>query len=99
METLGVKLADMPLEYTKAIELIIKYDGFIKRQLADIKRMENIEKIIIPESMDFASISGLSSEIIEKLEKIRPVSLGQASRISGITPAAITLLMVYLKRQ
>ena len=99
MKTLGINLPNMPLEYTKAIELIVKYDGFIKRQLADIKRMENIEKIRIPKSMDFTSISGLSREIIEKLEKIKPVSLGQASRISGITPAAITLLMVYLKRQ
>jgi tRNA uridine 5-carboxymethylaminomethyl modification enzyme len=85
-------------EEGKTVELLVKYDGFIKRQIADIKRMEEIEKIRISPAIDFSSISGLSREIIEKLSRIKPVSLGQASRISGVTPAAIMLLMVYIKK-
>ena len=72
--------------------------GFIKRQMADIKKMEDIEKIRIPKAIDFSKISGLSREIVEKLNEVRPFSLGQASRISGVTPAAIMLLMVYFKK-
>lgn len=88
----------LPAEYERVTELLVKYDGFIKRQMADIKKMEDIEKIGIPQDIDFFGISGLSHEIVEKLNKVRPLSLGQASRISGVTPAAIMLLMVYLKK-
>jgi len=80
------------------IEVEIKYKGFIERQDRDIERFKKIEKMRIPDGLDFGSIKGLSNEIKEKLTILRPASVGQASRISGITPAAISLLMVRLKR-
>lgn len=80
------------------IEVEIKYKGFIERQDRDIERFKKIEKMRIPEGLDFGSIKGLSNEIREKLTTLRPASVGQASRISGVTPAAISLLMVRLKR-
>lgn len=82
----------------RQVELEVKYEGFIKRQLTEIARFEKIEKIKVPETIDYTKIHGLSSEIREKLGRIRPVTLGQASRISGVTPAAVSILMVYLDK-
>ncbi|OGW85458.1 MAG: tRNA uridine-5-carboxymethylaminomethyl(34) synthesis enzyme MnmG [Omnitrophica bacterium RIFCSPLOWO2_01_FULL_45_10] len=82
----------------KEVEIEVKYEGFIKRQLAEIARFGKIEHIKIPENIDYSKIHGLSSEIKEKLTKIRPLTLGQASRISGVTPAAISILMIYLDK-
>ncbi|MDD5634544.1 MAG: tRNA uridine-5-carboxymethylaminomethyl(34) synthesis enzyme MnmG [Candidatus Omnitrophica bacterium] len=79
------------------LEVDIKYAGYVERELSRIKKFGDLEKIRIPENFDYSGISGLSNEVKEKLNKVRPVSLGQASRISGITPAAITILMVKLK--
>lgn len=79
------------------VEVDIKYDGYIKRELSYIKRFKKIEKIAIPRNFDYSAISGLSNEIKEKLSDFRPASLGQASRISGVTPVAISLLMVKLR--
>ena len=80
------------------IEIEVKYDGFIKRQLKDVERFEHLEKIRLPVEMDYTLISALSREIREKLNRFRPINLGQASRISGVTPAAISILMVYLRK-
>lgn len=88
----------LPPDYERVVETMVKYEGFIRRQEINIKKMQDIEKIKIPEGMDFTKIPGLSIEIIQKLEQIRPVSLGQASRISGVTPAAVMILMVCLKK-
>jgi tRNA uridine 5-carboxymethylaminomethyl modification enzyme len=88
----------LPLEYESIVETTVKYQGFIKRQEMNIRKMQDIEKIRLPDDIDFTRIPGLSSEIVEKLQRIRPVSLGQASRIAGITPAAVMILMVYLKK-
>jgi tRNA uridine 5-carboxymethylaminomethyl modification enzyme len=79
------------------IEVEIKYKGFVERQARDAEKFRKIENIKIPADTDYYSIKGLSNEIKEKLTKFRPVSVGQASRISGVTPAAISLLMVYIK--
>lgn len=81
------------------IEIEIKYAGFIKRQREEVARFQRIEKIRIPQELNFKNIGGLSKEIIEKLDKFKPVSLGQAARISGVTPAAISFLMVYLHKR
>ena len=78
-------------------EIEIKYEGYIKRHLADIERFKHLEKIRLPDDFNFHRVHGLSNELKEKLSLVRPVSLGQASRISGITPAAISVLMVALK--
>ncbi len=80
------------------VEFQVKYEGYIQRQHREIENFRKIEGIKLPVDMDFKNISGLSSEVIEKLSIARPFTLGEASRISGITPAAISLLMVYLKR-
>ncbi len=98
LKELGVVSGALPVECERTVELIIKYEGFIKRQAASIKKMESIEKIKVPKEILFSKIPGLSLEIVEKLDKIRPLTLGQASRISGVTPVAIMLLMVYLKK-
>jgi tRNA uridine 5-carboxymethylaminomethyl modification enzyme len=80
------------------VEIEIKYEGYIQRQLKDVERFKNNEKIRIPPGFDYTNAHGLSNELREKLSAIRPISLGQASRISGITPAAISIIMIYLKK-
>ena len=90
-----------PLSYYEKVQLEVdvKYDGYIKRELANVKKLDKIDSIKIPEGLDYSSINGLSNEIREKLEGIRPYSLGQAARVSGVTPTAISLIMVKLKGQ
>lgn len=80
------------------IEIEIKYAGFIQRQLVEVEKFKNLEKIKLPLDLDYNSINGLSCEIKEKLGRFRPLNLGQASRISGITPAAISMLMVWIRK-
>ena len=81
------------------IEIETKYSGFIKRQLAEVRSFKNLEKIKLPKDLDYNGIGALSREIKEKLSQARPLNLGQASRITGITPVAVTILMVYLKKR
>ena len=80
------------------IEIEVKYSGFMQRQLSEVKSFKHLEKIKIPQSLDYNNVGALSREIKEKLMRIKPLNLGQASRISGVTPAAITILMVYLRK-
>jgi tRNA uridine 5-carboxymethylaminomethyl modification enzyme len=93
----GVRL-DIPESVAKQVEIEVKYEGFIKRQFAEVGRFKNLEKIKLAQEMDYSKIPSLSREIKEKLKKIKPINLGQASRISGVTPVAISILMVYLKK-
>ncbi|MBI4335762.1 MAG: tRNA uridine-5-carboxymethylaminomethyl(34) synthesis enzyme MnmG [Candidatus Omnitrophica bacterium] len=86
----------IPDDVIRQVEIEIKYEGFIQRQLRDVERFKKIESIKIPNGFDFDRVRGLSNEVREKLAQYRPYSLGQASRISGITPVAISVLMVYL---
>jgi len=81
----------------RQVEIEVKYAGYIQRQLADIERFKNLEKIMIPEDFDYRGAQGVSNELKDKLSKVRPASLGQAARIDGMTPAAIAVLMVLLK--
>ncbi len=85
-------------EFKEEIQLQIKFSGYIKRQDEQVARFRKLESMTLPENLDYASLSGLSNEVIEKLTTIKPLSLGQASRISGITPAAISILQVHLRR-
>ncbi|MBM3250118.1 MAG: tRNA uridine-5-carboxymethylaminomethyl(34) synthesis enzyme MnmG [Candidatus Omnitrophica bacterium] len=94
LDHLEMDLTDSAL---RECEIEVKYSGFIRRQLRDVERFKNLEKIRLPEELDYDGIACLSREIREKLKKFRPLNLGQASRISGVTPAAVSLLMVYLK--
>jgi len=92
-------LESFPNSVQDQVEIQVKYDGYIKRQMEQIERFKRLEDVSFPEGFDFGSVIGLSTEVMEKLKKIRPYSLGQASRISGVTPAAISILMVNLKKQ
>ena len=85
-------------EIIEAIQLEVKYEGYIKRQLQQIQRSQKLEHRSIPAAFDYDGISGFSSEVREKLKRVRPASVGQASRISGVTPAAISLLLVAIER-
>jgi tRNA uridine 5-carboxymethylaminomethyl modification enzyme len=96
IEGLGPKLLDK--EAAEQIEIQIKYAGYIDRQLDEIAKKKRHEDTIIPMDFDFTQISGLSNEVVAKLSDARPETIGKASRISGITPAAISLLLVYLKK-
>jgi tRNA uridine 5-carboxymethylaminomethyl modification enzyme len=80
------------------IELRVKFKGYIDRQNEQVARFKKMESVLLPKDLDYRSLSGLSNEVVEKLTKIQPLSLGQASRISGITPAAISVLQVHLKK-
>ncbi len=92
--------SDKPLtsEIKKQVEIQIKYEGYINRQMEMAEKLKKIEGLKIPEGFDYVSINGLSREILGKLQEVRPVNLGQASRIPGITPAAISLLMIAIER-
>lgn len=89
---------DLPYEIFEQVEIEIKYEGYIKRQQAQIDEMRRLEKKLIPMDMDYHEISGLRLEAAEKLAKIRPASIGQASRISGVSPADISVLLIHLAR-
>lgn len=89
---------DLPYEIFEQVEIEIKYEGYIKRQQAQIDEMRRLEKKLIPTDMDYREISGLRLEAAEKLAKIRPASIGQASRISGVSPADISVLLIHLAR-
>jgi tRNA uridine 5-carboxymethylaminomethyl modification enzyme len=81
------------------VEIQVKYEGYIQRQLQQVERFSSLEQKDIPADMDFDAVTGLGAEVRQKLKQVRPVSLGQASRISGVTPAAISLLMVALEKR
>ncbi|MBI5144677.1 MAG: tRNA uridine-5-carboxymethylaminomethyl(34) synthesis enzyme MnmG [Candidatus Omnitrophica bacterium] len=89
---------NIPLSILRQVEIEVKYSGFIQRQLVEVEKFKNLEKIKLPADLDYALINSLSREIKEKLNKFKPLNLGQASRISGVTPAAISILMVYLRK-
>ncbi|MFC0308656.1 tRNA uridine-5-carboxymethylaminomethyl(34) synthesis enzyme MnmG [Gallibacterium trehalosifermentans] len=86
-------------EAVEQVEISIKYQGYIEHQNEEIERHKRHENTLIPAQFDYSAVIGLSNEVRAKLEQHRPVSIGQASRISGITPAAISILLVYLKKQ
>jgi len=81
------------------LEIQCKYAGYIKRQQVEIKRQQANEAVRIPEGLDYEKVCGLSSEVREKLVRSRPESIGQAGRIPGVTPAAISLLLIHLKKR
>ena len=80
------------------METEIKYDGYIKRQQAQIAEMLRLEGKLIPEDIDYSSVYGLRLEAVEKLKRVRPSNIGQASRISGVSPADVSVLLIYLER-
>ena len=85
-------------EVCEKVETEIKYDGYIKRQQAQIAEMLRLEGKLIPEDIDYSSVYGLRLEAVEKLNRVRPANIGQASRISGVSPADVSVLLIYLER-
>lgn len=92
-------LQDVDEQVAEQVAIQAKYAGYIDRQQTEINRTQRYENMRLPEDVDYGSVSGLSNEVSEKLKKNRPQTLGQASRIPGITPAAISLLLVHLKKK
>ena len=80
------------------VETRIKYEGYISRQERQVERSRHMESVLLPRDLNYNAVYGLTREAVEKLGRVKPLSLGQASRISGITPAAIMALQVHLKR-
>jgi tRNA uridine 5-carboxymethylaminomethyl modification enzyme len=85
-------------ELRHQVEIEVKYAGYVTRQKIEIERQAGFENQPIPEDMDYSLVKGLSNEALAKFNAAKPTTVGQASRISGITPAAVSLLLVYLKR-
>ena len=88
----------LPDSVTEKVEIEIKYEGYIKRQEAQVNEMLRLESKAIPPDLDYSRIKGLRLEAIEKCNKIKPANLGQASRISGVSPADVSVLMIYLSK-
>lgn len=97
VESLGPAVADAAV--AEQVEIQAKYQGYIERQATEIERMRRHEDTHLPAAFDYASVSGLSAEVTQKLLDVRPATIGQARRIAGVTPAAISMLLVYLKKQ
>lgn len=95
---LGVPLEAFDPAVREEVEIQVKYESYIQREMEEVERFSKLEHVAIPRDLDFRVLSGLSREVQEKLERVRPTSLGQASRISGITPAAMSCLLVHLKK-
>jgi tRNA uridine 5-carboxymethylaminomethyl modification enzyme len=90
--------AQVSPEVAAQVEIQAKYEGYIERQKREIERRREFESLSLPSDFDYRAVRGLSFEAQHKLAQHRPETIGQASRISGITPAAISLLLVHLKR-
>ncbi|WP_455200864.1 tRNA uridine-5-carboxymethylaminomethyl(34) synthesis enzyme MnmG [Kaarinaea lacus] len=95
----GLEKSDVDPVVAEQVEIQAKYQGYISRQQEEIERHRRNETLELPENLDYSSVSGLSNEVRQKLQQHRPATVGQASRISGVTPAAISLLLVHLKKR
>jgi len=84
-------------EIKEQVEIQLKYEGYIKKQQAQIEKFERMEGMKIPPDLDYASVRGLSNEAREKMEAVRPCSIGQAARVSGVTPADLSVLLIYME--
>ncbi|HOQ73218.1 MAG TPA: tRNA uridine-5-carboxymethylaminomethyl(34) synthesis enzyme MnmG [Limnochordia bacterium] len=93
------ELPELPRAVREQVEIRIKYEGYLTRQEAAIERFLRMENKLLPEDLDYAKIKGLSKEAVDRLSRVRPISVGQASRISGVTPADISVLLIYLEQE
>jgi len=98
MAALDKDRPDLPADVKEQVEITLKYEGYINRQIAQANQFKRMENKKIPENIDYSKVGGLRIEARQKLEKLRPASIGQASRISGVSPADVAVLVVYLKQ-
>ena len=96
LDAAGISATDDVIEQ---VEIELKYQGYIDRQQAEVEKLKSQQALEIPAAINFDDIRGLSNEVKQKLNTVRPQNIGQASRISGVTPAAVSLLLVHLKRR
>jgi tRNA uridine 5-carboxymethylaminomethyl modification enzyme len=99
LAALWPELRGLPPQIAEQMEIEAAYDGYLDRQQADIAAFRRDEALEIPPDLDFDGIGGLSAEVREKLSRGRPATLGQAARISGVTPAALTALLRHVRRR
>ncbi len=99
MAVLDKERPELPADVREQVEITLKYEGYINRQIAQANQFKKMENKKIPEDIDYSQIGGLRIEARQKLDKLRPVSIGQASRISGVSPADVAVLVVYLKNK
>ena len=96
LEVIDRERVELPRAVKTTVEVSIKYEGYIKKQLAEVRRHEALEEKLLPMNIDYSKIKGLRIEATQKLSKHRPMTIGQASRISGVSPADISVLLIYL---
>ncbi len=99
LEEVSPELKQFTSQALEQVEIAVKYEGYIKRQLEQVERYREQEDINIPDDIDYMEIPSLSTEVREKLKQILPSSLGQAGRIQGVTPAAIAVIQIYLRKK
>ena len=89
---------NLPVDVIEQVEILIKYDGYIKRQIKQVEQFKKLEKKLLPQNFDYSEITGLRIEAVQKLNKYQPLNIGQASRISGVSPADTSVILVYLEQ-
>jgi len=99
LEAISPSDATLDLAVKEQVEISAKYEGYIQRQLDEIESLRRHENMALPETFDYDAVGGLSNEVKQKLKETRPETLAQASRISGVTPAAVSMLLIHLKKQ
>ncbi|MCH5138582.1 tRNA uridine-5-carboxymethylaminomethyl(34) synthesis enzyme MnmG, partial [Clostridiaceae bacterium UIB06] len=99
LEPLDVDRANISYDVKEQVNIVSKYEGYINKQLEQVEQYKKFESKLIPQEIDYDDVKGLRIEAIQKLSKIRPISIGQASRISGVSPADISVLLIYLERE
>jgi tRNA uridine 5-carboxymethylaminomethyl modification enzyme len=98
MKSLVPNELDLDPEVEEQVEIQVKYEGYIEKSLQQVDKMKKMENKRIPENIDYSKISGLASEARQKLIEVQPLSLAQASRISGVNPADVSILLVYIEQ-
>ena len=91
-------MPDLSAEVAEQVEISVKYEGYIRRQMEEVEELRRMERRALPPELDYGSIQGLRLEAREKLAAVRPLNLGQAARISGVSPADVAALMIWLER-
>ena len=92
------EMPDLPADVAEQVEISVKYEGYIQRQLQEVEELRRMERRTLPAGTDYGAVQGLRLEAREKLNAVRPENLGQAARISGVSPADVAALMIWLER-